>query len=104
MVLEFIDSEITYKFQRAYILEEIVVGVWVSAKQSQDTVGGSSPSGSCQRLVALSLVPGVSVGSKSEIQEVRAAIKRLAPPEEWPLLGSLLLGFGRPSGVLGFAI
>lgn len=51
VVLEFIDSEITYKFQRAYILEEIVVGFWVRGKQSQDTVGGSSPSGSVRGLL-----------------------------------------------------
>lgn len=43
------------------------MGVWVSGKQSQDTVGGGRPSGSCQRLVlgALRLVLGVSVSSKS---------------------------------------
>ena len=58
------------------------LGKW----QSQDTVGGSSPSGSCQRLVlgAPRLVSGVSVGSISEIQEVGAAIKPPALPRSSP--------------------
>lgn len=54
------------------------MGIWVSGKQSQDTIGGISPLGSCQRLVlgAVRLVGvWVSVGSKSKIQEVRAAVK-----------------------------
>lgn len=104
MAVGFIDRN--YRFQRVHVLGDIIVGVWVSGTQTQDTVGGSSPSGSCPRLVpgTLRLVPGVSIGSKPEIQEARAAIKPSAPPEECPTGNSILLGFGRPSRVLGFGI
>lgn len=87
-----------YRFQRAHTLGETIVGVWVRGKQSQDTVGGSSPSGSCVRLVlgTQRLVPGVSFGSEPKIWEWRAAIKPPSPPGECPTGNSVLLALVDP--------